>query len=257
MTANNVLVNIDDRQVATVTLNRIAKHNAFDDAMIVELIEAFTFVIENSARVMILTSNGKDFSAGADVQWMQRMVNFTHEENVRDAASLAEMLHLLDTLPIPTIANVNGGVYGGAVGLVSCCDIAVGTNNSVFCLSEVKIGLIPATISPYVIAAMGSRAARRYFQTAEAFDGSTALTLGLLSECVIESALEKTTEALVEVLLTNRPQAMTAAKKLVAEVRNRPIDASLIAETCERIASIRTSVEGQEGLQVFIKKRKK
>jgi methylglutaconyl-CoA hydratase len=193
MTANNVLVNIDDRQVATVTLNRIAKHNAFDDAMIVELIEAFTFVIENSARVMILTSNGKDFSAGADVQWMQRMVNFTYEENVRDAASLAEMLHLLDTLPIPTIANVNGGVYGGAVGLVSCCDIAVGTNNSVFCLSEVKIGLIPATISPYVIAAMGSRAARRYFQTAEAFDGSTALTLGLLSECVIESALEKTT----------------------------------------------------------------
>jgi methylglutaconyl-CoA hydratase len=252
MTTKNVLVNIDDRQVATITLNRTSKHNAFDDAMIAELIQAFQRVTESSARVMILTANGKHFSAGADLQWMQRMVNFSQEENIRDAELLADMLHVLDTLAMPTIAKVNGGVYGGAVGLVSCCDMAIGANNSFFCLSEVKIGLIPATISPYVIAAIGARAARRYFQTAERFDADTAFDLGLLSESVDESCVDSTTDLLVEKLLENRPQAIKASKKLVADIAGRPINNVLITETCERIASIRTSPEGQEGLQNFL-----
>ena len=252
-----IITSIDERSVATVTLNNPEKHNAFDDGVIAELAQVFKTIAENDAvRLMVLASSGKNFSAGADLEWMKRMASYSFEENLRDATALAEMLHLLNTLPMPTIARVQGAAFGGAVGLASCCDMVVASTRASFCLSEVKIGLIPATISPYVIAAMGARAARRYFTTAERFSALTAQQLGLVSEMVEEEQLDDTIDALIEALLGNGPQATREAKTLIQDFTNRTLDDKLIADSSERIARLRISPEGQEGLGSFLEKRK-
>lgn len=251
-----LLYTLDARGVATLTLNRPDKHNAFDDALIAELTAQFRRIAsDSSVRVLVLTANGKNFCAGADLGWMQRMAGYSEAENLRDANALAEMLFALNTLPQPTIAKVRGAAFGGAVGLVACCDMAVATKLSQFCLSEVKLGLIPATISPYVIAAIGERQARRYFLTAERFTARRARRLGLLNETVTEEDLDKTVEGLINALLQNSPAAMHGAKQLIANVANRPVNDELLAYTSEQIAAIRVSAEGQEGLNAFLQKR--
>ncbi len=248
---------IDARGVARVTLNNPDKHNAFDDSIIAQLLQSFRQIeADSQVRVMVLASNGKSFSAGADLGWMKRMATYSHAENLADSEALAEMLCTLNVMRVPTVARVQGAAFGGAVGLVSCCDMAVATQRASFCLSEVKIGLIPATISPYVVAAMGQRAARRYFTTAERFSAATAQTLGLVSELVDDQAeLDTAVDALVDAVLLNGPAAVSAAKRLVFDVADKPVTPALIAETCVRIADIRVSVEGQEGLSAFLDKR--
>ena len=247
---------ISDRGVATVSLNNPDKHNAFDDAIIEALSAAFDKVAADSTvRVMVLASNGRNFSAGADLGWMKRMASYSRDENLRDARALAEMLAKLEGLPVPTIARVQSAAFGGAVGLVSCCDMAVGSARASFALSEVKIGLIPATISPYVIKAIGERASRRDMTTVERLFADEALALGLLSQVADEDDLDAAVDALVEQVLVNSPAAVRAAKQLVADVAARPVDAELIEDTCQRIADIRVSEEGQEGLQAFLEKR--
>jgi methylglutaconyl-CoA hydratase len=257
MIKQTVSSQIDERGVATVTLNNPEKHNAFDDAIIAELSATFESLANNKAvRVMILAATGKSFCAGGDLVWMKRMKNYTIEENIEDAKSLAAMLQTLNFLPVPTIARVQGMAIGGGVGLVSCCDMAVATPGASFCLSEVKVGLIPATISPYVIDAIGQRAARRYFTTAERFSSKRAAQLGLVSEVAEEDQLDDHINKLVETLLANSPAAIVAAKRLVFQVARREIDDKLIASTCELIADIRVSANGQEGLAAFFDKRK-
>lgn len=246
----------DDKGVATVTLNRPEKHNAFDDKLISDLTNLFKQIDQDdSVRVMILAANGRNFCAGADLNWMKRMAGYSYEENLKDAKALAEMLYTLNNLSKPTIARVQGAAFGGAVGLVACCDMAIGTKLAKFCLSEVRIGLIPATISPYVIEAMGARNARRYFTTAEVISARRARRFGLLNEAVTEEELDLTINGLVESLLKNSPQAVKAAKALVFDVSNKSIDQALLDDTSERIAQIRVSEEGQEGLQAFLEKR--
>ncbi len=248
---------IDQPGVATLWLNRPDKHNAFDDAMIVELTRACERVAADAAlRVLVLASRGRNFSAGADLGWMQRMAAYSYAENLRDAGALAKLLQTLNTLPQATIARVQGAAFGGAVGLVSCCDMAVATPTAQFCLSEVKLGLVPATISPYVVAAIGQRAARRYFTTAETFSAARARELGLVAELADDDAIDHTIERLARAIQANGPRAVTLAKQLVAQVSDRPIDQALIDNTCELIANIRVSTEGQEGLQAFLQKRR-
>ena len=248
---------VDQDGVATLWLNRPDKHNAFDDAMIVELTRACEQVAADpQLRVLVLASRGRNFSAGADLGWMQRMAAYTYDENLRDARALAKLLETLNTLPQATIARVQGAAFGGAVGLVSCCDMAVATPATRFCLSEVKLGLVPATISPYVVAAIGQRAARRYFATAEIFSAERARELGLVAELADEEDIDQAVGQLARAVLANGPQAVTAAKQLVAQVGGKPIDQALIESTCELIANIRVSAEGQEGLQAFLEKRR-
>ena len=257
MTEKSVSMEIDKRGVATVTLNNPEKHNAFDDGIIAQLTSFFVQIgADKDVRAMILAATGKNFSAGADLNWMKRMMSYSYEENLKDAKALAAMLKTLNFLPVPTIARVQGAAFGGAVGLISCCDMAVAASGSGFSLSEVKIGLLPATISPYVIDAIGKRAARRYFVTAERFSAQTAAQLGLVSEVVEEDQLDDKINQLIENLLGNSPAAVKGAKELVFNVGGREIDAELIDFTCERIADIRVSAEGQEGLSAFFEKRK-
>ncbi|XOV77723.1 MAG: enoyl-CoA hydratase/isomerase family protein [Aestuariibacter sp.] len=254
--SDSVLFNVDERGVATVTLNRPEKHNAFDDVLIAELTGLFKKVGEDkNIRAMILAAKGKSFCAGADVNWMRRMAEYSFEENVADANALANMLWQLNYMPKPTIARVQGAAFGGAVGLVACCDMAVGSKLSKFCLSEVKLGLIPATISPYVIDAMGARVARRYFTTAEVFSARRARRLGLLSETVTEEEMDSTIEDMLQNILRNGPAATAAAKQLVFDVSNQPAEEELLEKTSLRIATIRVSEEGQEGLKAFLEKR--
>ena len=254
---SSVLYQLDNRGVATVTLNRPDIHNAFDDQLITELSNIFQKIgQDDDVRVMILASKGKSFCAGADLNWMKRMADYSYEENLADANALAQMLLTLNELPKPTIARVQGAAFGGAVGLIACCDIAIGSKLSKFCLSEVKLGLMPATISPYVIDAIGARAARRYFMSAEVFSSRRARRLGLLSEAVTEEELDDTIELLIEQLLKNAPNAVAAAKQLVFDVRDTPAGPDLLNLTSSRIAAARVSPEGQEGLSAFLQKRR-
>ena len=254
---NKVITQIDSRGVAQVTLNNPDKHNAFDDQMIIELTNAFNALAANAnVRIMLLKSEGKSFSAGADLDWMKRMASYSYQQNLNDARALAAMLKALHQMPIPTIARVQGAAFGGAVGLISCCDIALASSNASFALSEVKIGLVPSTISPYVIAAIGERHAKRYFMTAERFDANTALQISLVHEAVEEQFLDDKVEQLITAILSNGPEAVVAAKQLVFAVSGKAIDSSLIEHTCEVIAGIRVSAQGQEGLSAFLDKRK-
>jgi methylglutaconyl-CoA hydratase len=254
---NKVITQIDSRGIAQVTLNNPDKHNAFDDQMIIQLTEAFHTVAANpDVRIMLLKSEGKSFSAGADLEWMKRIASYSYQQNLNDAHALAAMLKALHQMPIPTIARVQGAAFGGAVGLISCCDIAVASSKASFALSEVKIGLVPSTISPYVIAAIGERHAKRYFMTTERFDTNTALQISLVHEAVEEQFLDDKVEQLITAILSNGPEAVVAAKQLVFAVSGKAIDSSLIEHTCEVIAGIRVSAQGQEGLSAFLDKRK-
>lgn len=248
---------IDDRGIAILTMNRPELHNAFDDLLIADLTaELRRLEAEESIRVVLLTGSGRSFSAGADLNWMCRMADYTREENLRDALGLAELMRTLNELDKPTIALVNGAAYGGGVGLVACCDMAIATRRASFCLSEVKLGLFPAVISPYVIAAIGARACRRYFLSAEVIDSAEAQRLGLLHEVVEDNAaLDLRGMALAETLLKNGPASMAGAKQLIAAVSGRPVGADLISDTATRIANQRASAEGREGVAAFLGKR--
>ena len=247
-----------DGPIGIVTLNNAEKHNAFDDVLITDLTAAFQSLETNdTVRVVILSAIGKSFSAGADLNWMKRMAGYSQDENLRDATALATLMSTLHGLSKPTIARVQGAAYGGGVGLVACCDIAVGTQSASFSLSEVKLGLIPAVISPYVIAAIGARAAHRYFLTAERFDAAEAFRLGLLHELAADDeAMDEKINDIVTALLSCSPNAISEGKNLIAAVANRPINAATIADTAQRIARVRASVEGKEGVNAFLDKRK-
>lgn len=243
--------------VATIRMNRPDVHNAFDDVLIAALTAELRRLDHlTQVRVIVLAANGKSFSAGADLNWMRRMAKYSQEENLRDAVALANLMRTLDGVKKPTIARVQGPAYGGGVGLVVCCDIAIASTQAVFCLSEVRLGLIPSVISPYVVAALGERAARRYFLTAERFDATEARRIGLVHEVVEELALDEAVSIIAGHLLKGGPKALAAAKRLIADVGRRPIDDALSAETAKRIAAIRVESEGQEGLAAFLDKRR-
>ena len=245
-----------DMAVATVTLNRPEVHNAFNEDVISRLIECFERVEnDDNVRVMILQARGKSFSAGADLNWMKKMVSYTQEQNLADAQQLAFMLSKLYTLSKPTIAKVQGSAFGGAVGLIACCDIAIASRMSKFCLSEVKLGLIPATISPYVIQAVGPRIAKRLFMTAEVISARRARRIGLISETVSEDELDSEVSTITSGLLKNGPNAVSMAKALVEKVAFAPITDELMHYTSTQIAAARISNEGQEGLTAFLEKR--
>jgi methylglutaconyl-CoA hydratase len=254
--SKKVLYTISDNGVATVTFNNADKHNAFDDVIIKTLTDIFNDIAKrDDIKVMVLAANGKSFSAGADLGWMKRMASYSYEDNLKDANALAQMLKALNFLPQTTIAKIQGAAFGGAVGLASCCDIVIASNKASFCFSEVKLGLIPATISPYVVNAIGLKASRRYFQTAERFFSNKAMQLGLVDEVVEADELTPAVDKMITTLLSNSPAAMRQAKQLAFDVAYQDINEQLLNETSARIASIRVSNEGQEGLSAFFEKR--
>ena len=246
-----------ENHIATVTLNRPDVRNAFNETTIAELTQAFSALgSEPSIRAIVLAAHGVAFCAGADLNWMKKMADYSHDENLADAGQLATMLQTIYSCPKPVIAKVQGDCYAGGMGLVAACDIVVSVDSAHFCLSEVKLGLIPATISPYVIKAMGENAARRYFLTAERFTASEAQRIGFAHEVVAAELLDGKVAELVKALVSNSPNAVRQAKTLVREVGGREISATLIASTVNGIAQIRASDEGREGVRSFLEKRK-
>jgi methylglutaconyl-CoA hydratase len=257
MDSKHILTETREDGVATVTLNRAEVHNAFNDAIIADLTGTLRRLgDDDKVQAVVLRAEGKSFSAGADLGWMQRMANYGHAENLADAGALAELMRVLNFLPKPTVARVQGAAFGGGVGLVACCDIAIASDAASFSLSEVRLGLIPAVISPYVVAAIGERAARRYFLTAERFGADEALRIGLVHQVVPADQLDSAVDTILTRLSEGGPAAQRAAKDLIFAVAHRPIDAGLIHDTAERIATIRASAEGREGLAGFLEKRK-
>lgn len=246
---------LDSQGVATLSLNRPDVHNAFDDALISELNTALEHYARHpEVRLLVLRSSGKSFSAGADLAWMKRMAGYSRADNEKDAGELERLMRSLYAFPKPTLAVVQGAAYGGAVGLVSCCDIALASTQASFSLSEARLGLAPAVISPYVIAAMGARQAARYFLTAERFSAEQARTLNLVHEVCAAEALEARAKEFIATLLGNGPIALMACKALLRKIS--PADSPEIrAYTTALIASLRTSQEGQEGLSAFFEKR--
>lgn len=246
----------DPRGFATLWLNRPEKNNAFNAEMIRELIIALDIVKSDaSLRFLLLRGRGRHFSAGADLFWMQQTAELDYNANLSDARELATLMYNLHYLEIPTLAVVQGAAFGGAVGLVSCCDMAIGSEDALFSLSEVRIGLAPAVISPFVVQALGERTARRYALTAERFDGNRAREVGLLAECHPTTELDTQVEAWVANLLQNSPQAMRASKDLLHEVGSGELTPDLRRYTEKTIAHLRVSAEGQEGLRAFLDKR--
>jgi len=246
-----------DERVATVTLNRPDVRNAFNETTIAEIKQAFSELGDDAAlRAIVLAANGPAFCAGADLNWMKKMAGYTHAENHADALQLAEMLRTIYLCPKPVVAKVQGDCYAGGMGLVAACDIIVAVEEANFCLSEVKLGLIPATISPYVIKAMGENAARRYFLTAERFGAQEALRIGFVHDVVSAEALDAKVAEIVKALVNNSPNAVQQAKVLVREVVGQEVNDALLADTAERIAQIRASDQGREGVASFLEKRK-
>ena len=250
-------LNLELGAVATVTLNRPDVRNAFNDEVINELTQAFAELgARDEVRCIVLAATGPAFCAGADLNWMRRMAGYSREENLADAGKLAAMLKAIYACPKPTIARIQGDAIAGGMGLVAACDIAVCVDTANFCLSEVKLGLIPATISPYVIRAMGARAAHRYFFTAERFSAAEAHRIGVVHEVVSAEQLDAKVEELSKALCSASPDAVKACKSLVQDVAQREIDEDLIARSVEQIADIRSSAQGKEGVQSFLEKRK-
>jgi methylglutaconyl-CoA hydratase len=243
--------------IARVTLNRPDVRNAFNEALIAELTHAFTTLAQDpSLRAIVLAAEGKAFCAGADLNWMQAMAGYSWDENHVDATRLADMLWAIYNCPVPVIARVQGDVYAGGVGLVACADIVVAVETAGFCLSEAKLGLLPATIGPYVARALGEQASRRYFVTAERFGAAEAQRLGLVHEVVAADALDAKVDELAAAITANGPAAVRACKQLVKDVAGREITPALRDDTARRIADIRASSEGREGVQSFLAKRK-
>ncbi|MFQ5985279.1 MAG: enoyl-CoA hydratase-related protein [Alphaproteobacteria bacterium] len=246
----------DEKGVVTLTLNRPEVHNAFDDALIARLAGTLQHLgADETVRAVVLAAAGASFCAGADLNWIRRTADFRVEQNLEDARALAAMLRRLDNLPKPTLALVHGAALGGGVGLVAACDIAVAGEGAVFGLSEVKLGLAPAVIAPYLVRAVGARAARRLVLTAERFDAAEALRIGLVHEVVPAAELAAARDRLVKALAEGGPRAQAAAKATIAEVAHRPIDDKLTDETAEVIAELRASPEGREGVAAFLGKR--
>jgi len=246
-----------DGSVGILTLNKPKRHNAFDEQLIAEITVGLQELeSDERVRAVVLSSTGKSFCAGADLGWMKRAADYTPEENLRDANRLAELMATLNELAKPTIARVQGAAYGGGVGLIAACDIAVGTYDALFTLSEVKLGIVPAVISPYVLAAIGERYSRRYMLTAERFSAAEAYRIGLLHELVPgEEQLDEAIAEILESLLANGPHAQAECKELIRVVAGQPIDAQTIEETAQRITRVRASPEGREGLAAFLEKR--
>ncbi|MCH8110657.1 MAG: enoyl-CoA hydratase/isomerase family protein [Proteobacteria bacterium] len=258
MAEETILVDTDARGVVTVTLNRPRVHNAFDETLVASLTDAFAGVAaDDSIRAMLLRGRGETFCAGADLHWMRRSADFSKEENEDGALRLAAMLRALADLPVPTIALVRGGAYGGGLGLLAACDIVVAVENCKFAFTETRLGLIPAVISPFVVGAIGARYAGRYFLTAERFGAQDALRIGLVHELVEgEAALTGRAGALVKRILKTARGADADAKRLVADVVDRPIDDALMQDMARRIAARRATVEGKEGTAAFLERRK-
>ncbi|MBI3144400.1 MAG: enoyl-CoA hydratase/isomerase family protein [Pseudogulbenkiania sp.] len=251
-----VLQSVDDKGIATITLNRAELHNALDDDMILQ----FTAVLESliadaRVRAIVLAADGISFCAGHDNAWMQHMAGFNSEELKQHGRLLANLLFTLDSCPKPTIARVQGSAFGIGVGLIACCDVAIGVSEALFCFSDVKLGVIPAIVAPYVIRAIGERAARRYFVTAERFNAGKAKRLGLLHQVVENEEQDLAVEQMARQVLVNGPQAMAEAKQLVRELGGQAISADTLDLTVERIAQVRSSAEGQEGIAAFIEQR--
>lgn len=243
--------------VAVLWLNRPDVRNAFNETVIAEIGAAFDALgADETVRAVVLAARGPAFCAGADLNWMKKMAGYGDAENRADALRLAEMLLKIHRCPKPVVARVHGDCYAGGMGLVAACDIAIAAQEANFCLSEVKLGLIPATIGPYVIQAMGQNAARRYFLTAERFDAAEAYRLGFVHDIAPIETLDDTVNGILDALVKNSPNAVREAKRLVREVSGRALDAALIEDTAERIAMIRASAEGREGVRAFLEKRK-
>ena len=242
--------------VATVTLNRPEMRNAFNETMIADVTAAFTALgARDDVRAIVLAGSGKAFCAGADLNWMRKMAGYSDEENRADAMCLARMLSAVYRCPKPVVARVHGDAYAGGIGLVCTADIVIAADTVHFCLSEARLGLMPATIAPYVIRALGEQASRRYFVTAEAFDCATAQRLGLVSEMVSVDALDATVQRVVDALVANSPNAVRECKQLVQDVAGQTLDDALIEDTANRIARIRASDEGRDGVASFLEKR--
>lgn len=242
--------------VATLWLNRPDKHNAFDEHLIAAITDGLRALgADEAVRVVVLAGRGRSFSAGGDLDWMRRAAGYGYEQNLADANALARMLRTLAELPKPTIARVHGAALGGGMGLACACDIAVASEAAVFATSEVKFGLIPATIGPYVLRAIGARQAQRYFQTAERIDATRALQIGLVHEVVGAAALDAKIDEIATALRAGGPAAQHAAKQFIANVGGRPIDDALVASTAASIARIRATDEAREGLSAFLEKR--
>lgn len=244
--------------VAVVTLNRPQAHNAFDDALVAELTgELLRLDRDNGVRAVVLTGAGATFSAGADLAWMRSMAGAGEMENRDDALRLATLMRTLNFLSRPTIARVNGSAYGGGVGLIACCDIAIGVEGAKFSLSEVKLGLVPAVISPYVVAAIGARQARRLFVSGEVFDAATAARIGLLHESVAADRLDESVDRALHFLAKGGPLAQAEAKQLALRVIGMTPESAEVADrvNAELIARLRVSAEGQKGLDAFLDKR--
>ena len=244
--------------ITIVTLNRPEVHNAFNETVIAELTGALrALAADKTVRAVVLIGAGESFCAGADLNWMRKMATFSPAQNLADAKALATMLATLNEMPQPTIARVHGSAFGGGVGLVACCDIAIGTPDATFALSEAKLGLVPGAISPYVIEAIGARAARRYFLTAERFTAAEAFRLGLLHDLAQLSEIDARINELLGFLVTAGPRAQAEAKQLIRAVAHRPIDdTSVIAGTARRIARVRATPEAKEGMAAFLGKRR-
>ncbi len=244
-----------ENNIATITMNRPEVHNAFNEQVIHQMTEAFESAgADDVVRAVILRGNGKSFSAGGDLNWMRRVADYSFQQNVTDAMGLGTLLKIINTLPKPTIALVQGNAFGGGVGLTSCCDIAIAEEGTQFCLSEVKIGLIPSIIEPYVIAAIGVRQARRYSLTAERFDAAKAAQIGLIHEVVPQGQLDAAADKIIAALWEGSPAAQARGKKLILDITGRKIDDALIKFTAETIAEARASTEGKEGLNAFLNK---
>ena len=242
--------------VAEVWLNRPDVRNAFNDGVIGELTSAFNALgADPKLRAIVLGGHGKSFCAGADLSWMRAMADYSWEENRADAARLAEMLWTIWNCPLPVVGRIHGDCYAGGVGLAAVCDVLVAAEGVQFCLSEARLGLLPATIGPYVLRALGEQASRRYFATAERFDATQAHALGFVHEVVAPDAIDAKVAEIVAALVANAPAAVKACKRLVKDVAGRPIDATLREDTARRIADIRASAEGREGVQAFLNKR--
>ncbi len=242
--------------VAQVWLNRPEVRNAFNDSVIAELTQTFeTLGADPQLRVIVLGGHGKAFCAGADLGWMRAMADYSWDDNRADAARLAQMLATIWACPVPVVGRIHGDCYAGGVGLAAVCDVLVAADAVQFCLSEARLGLLPATIAPYVIRAMGEQAARRYFITAERFSATQARAMGLVHEVVTSENLDTQVNDIVAALVANGPAAVKACKQLVKDIAGRPIDAALRDDTVARIANIRASTEGRAGVQAFLNKQ--
>jgi methylglutaconyl-CoA hydratase len=257
MSEQAVITEVDADGTGWLTLDRAEVHNAFDDVLIARMTEALAALGgDPKVRAVVLAARGKSFSAGADLNWMRRMGGYSRDENIADAMALAGLLRTLDELAKPTIARVQGPAYGGGVGLVAACDIAIAAETARFALTEVKLGLIPAVISPHVLAAIGPRQARRYFVSGEVFDADEAHRIGLVHRVVSAADLDTAVRDMLKTLSGNGRRAMAEVKQLIRAVSGRPIDEAVMRDTAERIARARASDEGRERITQFLDKRK-